>query len=270
MDQHGTACRIVWADAEVVDQVAPPEDVRVRRLQLYGGRVRPCLVLSLVGERPIIAVRQTVGVQADHFGRAGHHVYPIAVDRGRRADAQMLVAVQQSGRHFRPLRHGQSPEQLARGLVETLDQPAAGPFQPFVARQVHVVGPDVHAAAGNRRITVGGRTEFDNPLDVLRGFRIDPAFAFPRAAQNVSGKPVSADTIFRSACPPHCGQSAARPSTGKTNRTIRATKARRRRRREIRTMLMNDSLCRCLGWADGRIRIRQTSHIIIERRSILS
>ena len=183
VDQHRTTRRIVRPDAQVVDQVAAPNDVGVRRVQLHGGRVRPGDVLPLVDEGPVVAVRQSVGIQAYDFRGTGHHVHAIALDGRRRADAQVLVAIQKSGGHLGPLRHDQPPEQLAGGLVEALDQPAASPLQPLVARQVQVVGPDVHAAVGHGGIAVGRRTEFDDPFDVLSALRVDPAFAFPRAAR---------------------------------------------------------------------------------------
>ncbi len=205
---------IVRPDFDPGQQVVSPEDIGVGRAEL-DRRPRPQLadrailadlqfvlqrhgqILGLVHERALIAVVQTIRVEAQNFAMAGHRVNALAIDGRRRADSQLMIVG--LALHFG---NDQLPEELAGRFVEAhQDVLVAGVFR--IARRV-VVRADEHFTARDHRIAVGVRAELDRPLHATR-FRVGVG----RRIKPHRANPFASDTIFRSSVPPHCGQSWA-------------------------------------------------------------
>ncbi len=112
------------ADPQFADQIQPPDDIRIVGRQSDRRFVGADHVLSFVAEWAVVAIRLPVNVEAQKLVRARDHIHPIAFDRRRGANPQILMSEVHVLGQMRSLGHGQLPKQPAVGLVETLDQPA--------------------------------------------------------------------------------------------------------------------------------------------------
>jgi len=177
VNEHRAARRVVHEYAQLFDRVESPEDIAVAVRKLDGLFAVAGHVLAFVGVRAVVAVGLAVDVEAKHVAGARDNIHAVAVHRGRRADAQVLVPEVHLFGDIGPLRADQLPYELAGGFVEALDQPTAGAGEPRVFGHGQVVGAHEHLAAGHGRVAVGGGAEPDGPLDVLGRGRVDPAAA---------------------------------------------------------------------------------------------
>lgn len=158
---------VVREDAQLGADVGDPENVGVlfrRRERLVPHRGE----LRLVHERPLVAVGEPLDVEADQLAAVGNDVTAVAVDRGRRAEADEFPVADLAGAD---LRDDELPEEIARLLVEDHEHAAITGLG-GVARGF-VVGADVDAAAGDDGGAVGLRAELRDPADMLRRLRID-------------------------------------------------------------------------------------------------
>ncbi len=175
-DQHRTTRRVVRADAEFHQGIVSPDDVAILRSQFHRFPALAGHEPAFVQVRAVIPIGLPGDVETEHVARSPDQVDPIAFDGRRGANAQVLVreksiAGQPRGSH----RSRELPEELARLLVEALDQPALGTAEPGVFRKGQVVGPDIHMATGDGGIPIGIRTQAGDPLDSPGRRHVDTA-----------------------------------------------------------------------------------------------
>ena len=232
IDEARATRRVVRPDFLPGQQIVSPEDVGVGRVELdrrpgHELADRPVAadfelvfdrlgqILGLVEERAVVAVVEAVGVEAENFAMAGDGVNAVAVDRRRRADAELMVVG--FALHFG---NDQLPEKLAVGLVETHQHIlVADVFR--IARR-GVVRADEDFAARDDRIAVGVRAEPDRPFHAAR-FRIGALRRIKPDRQALSHRKPCSDRA--------CRPIAANPG----RRTARKLNQVRRWRKNIRT-----------------------------------
>ena len=134
-------------------------------------------ILRFIFELAVVAIGQSIHVQAHHFATAGHEINAIAFNSRRGEQAEIFPVVDFAGSEFR---HDQLPEKFA-GLFVEAHEDAAVALMLRVAR-ILVVRADENLAAGDSRIAVTLRTELCDPLHVLGRGDVDssvPDFGLP-------------------------------------------------------------------------------------------
>ena len=122
---------------------------------------------AFVLERPVVAVRQALRVEAHHLAAVADEIHSVALDRnGRRNPALRPVEV----RVFLALGHNELPEEFPRFFVEA-HQHAAIALMLWIA-WFSVVRADIDPPAGDYRRGMCLRAELHNPLDVPAGLGI--------------------------------------------------------------------------------------------------
>ena len=118
VDQRRAVGRILHPDVHFVDQVAGPDDIAVGGQRGDARTPDAGNELPLVLERPFVALGQAVDPQAGDVAAIGRDVDPVAVDRGRGANAERHVVKIELGQFRLEARNGKLPEQFPSGLVE--------------------------------------------------------------------------------------------------------------------------------------------------------
>ena len=178
VDQNGATSGIVRTDVELVDGIETPEDIGVVFVQFERWIAVAGDVLRFVRERPVVAIGQAVGVQAEDVAGTADDIDAISVHRGRRADAQILKSVMHLvGQPVRAVWNDQLPEQGPRRFIKALDQSLVMTPAPRVVAKRQRVGTDVDLAAGDGWVSIRGRTQASRPFQVVIHRRIDRTVA---------------------------------------------------------------------------------------------
>lgn len=107
VDQDGAGGHVVGTDPQLVHQIKFPQNIAVRLLERHRRILAAGDASGFIHERAIIAVRQAFHIEADNFTGIGHHIGPVAHQRGGGTDAEILLPVMGIVRQsfFRAHRH---------------------------------------------------------------------------------------------------------------------------------------------------------------------
>ena len=163
--KHGGAgSHVVGEDAQFGTHVISPDDITalrslVDRLGLIKLLETADNILCFFQERSVVAITETVGVEADDFTTVGNDVAVFAVEENGGTNAEVFPV-----RHFASLelRHAELPVETATLLVEGHDNAVIALHH--IDAGLFVVGPDKDLPLINRGSSVGLGAELGDPF----------------------------------------------------------------------------------------------------------